>query len=346
LTVQTGVAVTLSTATIPGPNIRAGQPGDTLTFNIGAHDVINLETGGFNADFTGTRVSSDKPVAVFTGGEASDVPYFSTFAERDCCADHLEEQLFPSSALGSQFVAVKSPERTRYLAEAGMNVAVPQDPRNEAPDLWRVLAVRDATVVTTNLPPPDNRFFLDAGDVVTFRSNRDFVLDATRPVSFGQFPVSQQRTFIPTLVDGVRAPGGDPSSMMVPPVAQWRSKYVFLVPNKYVYDFMLIALPQTSSLFFDGEDLMAVLPRCEYFPAGELNLSGDAVPTKYVGLRCPLSDPEIEDLFNPIYQNDGRHVLESRDGQRFGLMVFGWDSYVSYGYPGGTDVRQINLEQQ
>jgi len=40
------------------------------------YDVLNLETGGFgaDADFTGTRVDADKPVAVFSGSEASDVP--------------------------------------------------------------------------------------------------------------------------------------------------------------------------------------------------------------------------------------------------------------------------------
>jgi len=57
-------------------------------------------------------VHADKPVAVFTGSEASDVPFFTTFAIRDCCADHLEEQLFPTSAMGTQFVAVKTPLRT------------------------------------------------------------------------------------------------------------------------------------------------------------------------------------------------------------------------------------------
>jgi len=71
---------------IPGGGIPAALAGDTLTFNIGPYDVINLETGGFNADFTGSQVHADKPVAVFHGSEASDVPFFTTFAIRDCCA--------------------------------------------------------------------------------------------------------------------------------------------------------------------------------------------------------------------------------------------------------------------
>jgi hypothetical protein len=338
---QTTVSVRLTTATVPGGGIPAGNPGDTLRLTVGPFDVINLETGSFNADFTGSRVTADKPVAVFVGSEASDVPFFATMSTRQCCADHLEEQLFPTSAFGREFVAVKTPLRTQYLREAGMTA-----PLNATePEWWRVLAVRDDTEIRTSLTPPNNRFLLQAGQNVTFSSERDFVLSASAPVSFGQFPGSQQTTGIQTIIDGIRAPGGDPSSILIPPVAQWRSKYVFLVPNKYTFDFVLIAMPATSSLRFNGEDLMTALPRCEYRPAGALRIGDAARETEYVAIRCPLSDPDVSDLLNPIYQNDGRHVLESSDGQRFGLVVWGWDSYVSYGYPAGTDVRAINIEQ-
>jgi hypothetical protein len=338
----TQVSVTTSTTTIPGPGIPAAQPGDTLTYTLGPHDVLNLETGGFNADFTGSRVITSRPVAVFTGSEASDVPFFTSFARRDCCADHLEEQLFPTAAFGSEFVAVKTPLRTRYVRDAGMNVGLVSD----EPEYWRVLAVSDDTQVTTSLLPPNNQFNLSSGDFVTFASERDFVVESSKPISFGQYPASQQTTGIPTTVDGVRAPGGDPSSIQVPPIGQWRDKYVFLEPNKYAFDFLLIAMPATSNLLFDGEPLTTALPRCEFKAAGAVHVDRAAQTTEFVAVRCPLSDPIVSDILNPIYQNDGRHVLESSDGQKFGLIVYGWDSYVSYGYPGGTDVRAINLENQ
>ncbi len=47
-----------------------------------------------------------------------------------------------------------------------------------------------------------------------------------------------------------------------------RVQSVFLVPNKYTFDFVLIAMPATSGLRFDGEDLMTILPRCEYRSCG------------------------------------------------------------------------------
>jgi hypothetical protein len=332
---DTSLSVTLATATVPGGGIPAGKPGDNLPFHIGRYDVINLETGSFNADFTGSQVHADKPVAVFAGSEASDVPFYSSLADRYCCADHLEEQLFPTSAFGTQFVAVMSGQRTPYVRAAGFQVGLKLDEL----DYWRVLAIRNGTEVTTSLLPPNDHFSLAAGDFVTIASEGDFVVETSEPVSFAQFPASQLTTGIP-----LGTPGGDPSSMMIPPIQQWRNKYVFLVPNKYAFDFLLIAMPSTSSLRFDGDDLLTAIPRCEVASAGRLALAVNAPTTELVALRCPLSDPRADDLLDPARQNDGRHVLESQDGQPFGLIVWGWDNHVSYGYPGGTDVRALNIE--
>jgi len=63
--------------------------------------------------------------------------------------------------------------------------------------------------------------------------------------------------------------------------------------------------------------------RCEYVDAGSVNVGGDPIPTDYVAVRCPLSNPQAGDLLNPANQNDGRHVLESADGQKFGLIIRG-----------------------
>jgi hypothetical protein len=335
---DTPIAIKLSTPILGGADIPAAQAGDILQLELDRFEVINLETDDFNSDFTGTSVESlieGQPVAVFTGSEASDVPRFSSFLERQCCADHLEQQLFPEAAFGTQFVAVKTPLRSVEVETAGWDVSVVPD----EPEWWRVLATREDTVVSTNLPPPNDSFFLQRGDSVIFESERDFVMTASGPISFGQFPGSQQTTGIPsTLPGGDRPPGGDPAFILIPPVEQWRGDYLFLVPNKYAFDFLLIAAPAGIALSYDGLPLDSVLD-CEYEPIGTLT-DGD-VDTEYLAIRCPLSAPEPD---GPGLQDDGVHRLESSGGEPFGLVVWGWDSYVSYGYPGGTNVSLINLE--
>ncbi len=210
------------------------------------------------------------------------------------------------------------------------------------------------TLVTTSLPPPNDHFTLQPGESMTWFTPSDFVVEASGAVAFGQFPGGQETTGIP-IIDGQGAiPGGDPSFITVPPIQQWRSKYVFLIPDKYEFDSILLAMPSTSGILLDGDDVRQFTlgaaedggvtdpPRCEYDTAGTVTVPGGTATTTYVAIRCVLSDPRADDYGDPIYQNDGRHVVESTDGQPFGLIVRGWDNHVAYGYPGGADVRAVN----
>jgi hypothetical protein len=334
---DTNVVIRLSTSILPGGDIPFAKAGDQIVLTLNRGEVINLETDGFNADFTGTEVISDdpgKPVAVFVGSEASDSPFFDTFLDRQCCADHLEQQVFPERSYGTKFIAVKSPSRSVYVEEAGWDVAVVED----EPEYWRVMATKEDTRVYTNLPAPNDRFALQRGESVMFESERDFTVESNAPIAFAQVPGSQRTTGIPsTLPGGERPPGGDPSLILLPPIEQWRERYLFLVPNKYAYDFLLIAAPSGTGILYDGIPLAEVLPRCEYEIIGSLDSAPDV---EYQAIRCPLSEPNPED---PGYQDDGVHTLETVDGTPIGLTVWGWDSFVSYGYPAGTNVNLINL---
>ncbi len=337
VTDQTTVDVQVTTDVVAGGGIGVAHPGDIIHIVLDRYQVLNLETGSFNADFTGSTVQADNPVAVFTGSEASDVPRFDTIANRRCCADHLEEQLFPESSFGSSFVAVKSPLRSKVVAAAGWPVAVAQS----EPEYWRILASHDGTVIHTNLPVPQDLVTLDRGQDTILMSTGDFTIQASKAVSVMQYPVSQQATGIPsTLSDGSRPPGGDPSSMIVPPVEQWRSNYLFLIPDKYNFDSILIAAPSTAQLRYDGQNLQDALD-CEFDPAGTLPLGVDGVDLQYVAIRCMLSHPTTT---GPGQQDDGVHYIESVGGEHFALIVWGWDSFVSYGYPGGSNVSPINLQ--
>ena len=127
--------------------------------------MVNLETEGLNADFTGTLIDAKKPVTVFVGSEASDVPIFGDYTTRQCCADHLEEQLIPDSTLGNRFIIARTNSRTRALAAA----AFPDDPLGIAivnePEWVRVIAVEPghdhdhdhAAAARRQLPPASGR---------------------------------------------------------------------------------------------------------------------------------------------------------------------------------------------
>jgi len=313
-------------------------PGDVVNLKIGPYDVINLETEGFNADFTGTMVNATRPVSVFVGSEASDVPIFGTYATRQCCADHLEEQLIPDSTVGTFYSVARMPPRTKALSEAGFE----DDPLSIAlinePEWVRVIAIGPgSTNVTTTLPSPDDSFRLRPGEDAILRADQDFMLQAEGgPVSVLQALPSQGVTGIPRWY-----PGGDPDLVVVPPVQQYRRDYVFLTPDKYAFDFVTIMAEAETNILLDGEPLPS---HCTTSPADGLERGpGDPEPERVIH-RCQLSFPKVTSGRNSRVlsgdQRDGVHTLVA--DREVGIIISGFDRFVSYAYVGGLNLDVIN----
>jgi hypothetical protein len=350
---DTHIQIELTADVMPLPDPPPGTTGewfagDLVEFTLGAYEVLNLETGGFNADFTGSVVTSDKPVAVYSGSEASDVPCFYDLTTRRCCADHLEEQLIPDGSLGYTYVFARTPARSPVVYAAGGLVSIVEEP-----EYFRLLAVQDGTEVRTTAlertfsydscdratAVSTDPILLDAREFTTREVWGDLVLHSNRPVSLGQFVASQE-------VTGITPdwPGGDPAFILVPPTEQWRSSYVFLTPELYAFDFFILTARAGTVFEFDKDSL----PRsCEMTEVVDTVASPAATYQIY---RCPLSQPIIvgPDDIDPGEQQDGVHEIRSidpatpgRPGQPFGLIVYGFDAYVSYGYPGGLNLITV-----
>jgi hypothetical protein len=112
--------------------------------------------------------------------------------------------------------------------------------------------------------------------------------------------------------------------ILLPPVGQFRSRYVFLTPNTYQQDFVNVLLTaETGTLVLDGVAVTAA--------------PSPITGTDFSVLRLPLED--------------GPHAMTA-DGN-FGIVVYGyggndddfWDdgaANVSYGYPGGLNFLPLN----
>jgi hypothetical protein len=301
-------------------------------------EVLNLETGDFNADFTGSIIESSGPVVVYTGSEASDAPFFSILAERACCADHLESQLTPLRAVGKSYVLGRMPNRSKAIAAAGGTTSA-----FEEPELYRVVATVPGTTVTTTLPPPWNTFtFATEGEHITIPAYQDFTLTASNPVLIADVQVSQEAAGV-SIQNGL--PGGDPSLLLVPPTEQWRNDYVLLTPDKYAFDFLVITAPFGATVYLDGLPVDGRV--CEITPGDGLDeTSRGAKDPPFSVYRCQLSYPVIDPLATapdnvlPGTQNDGVHRVQS--DYPVGVLVYGFDYRVSYAYAGGTELLDIN----
>jgi len=238
---------------------------------------------------------------------------------------------------------------SRAVAAAGAPVAVVQEA-----EFFRVMAVDPGiTTIEVSLPEYAGRVIsVDSGQYVDIaiatdrdsQSNLDrfavvsesannFSLVSDKRVSVGQFVASQQVVGIPN-----NLPGGDPAFIHVPPTEQFRRSYVFLTPDLYAFDFIVVIAPRGTTMEFDGG---ALPDSCEVSGAD----GSDPHVAEFLTYKCQLSFPEIVEGAGSTWrvlpgdQNDGVHTL--RASQPVGLLLYGFDSFVSYGLAGGTDLKRI-----
>jgi len=329
--------------------IPAGPWTGFKTYLLEIGQVLNIETDQNGADLTGSYVKADKPIAVFGGSESSNAPDTNKCVKAPgapkgtcqyqgwdcltnddcpvtCCADHLEEQLFPVSAWGKTYVAAKL------------------QPRGKEKDVWRILAATNGTLVQTN-PPQAPIPTLNQGQWFEFESDQDFVIIANKPIQVGHFMVSShapgpnndlcstnygstkicttsdvkfkskipctKHSECPNLLEPDDAKIGDPDFLVTLSSEQYLEDYVFLVPNKYKANFINIIAPlDATAVTLDGKLIDAALWK-------------------------PLPGVPWRVARVPVLQ--GAHRLQS-PSRPVGLYVYGWDDYVSYSFPGGAKI--------
>lgn len=291
------------------PPIDATPAGGEIIVTLGPFDVLNLETDDatFNddpvtmADLSGTLVTSNKPVAVFSGVETTsapgavvDIPKKPGWTSDDtCCLDHLEDQLFPAESVGTKYLVTRSPIRSTGSYHE--------------PDVIRFVGVAEVANVTTTLPAPFNSFTLQPGEVKTTWAQEDITVESDVPIMVGQILISNE------YVDGPYT--GDPSLTVFPPVEQYRTEYVILTPLSWTTNWVVIAAEVGSAVTVDGADPAG----CVITPAGTV----DGIA--YESRRCPLGE--------------GVHAL-SGDAP-FGVVAYGYGQAGSYAFAGGADVKKI-----
>jgi len=213
---------------------------------LNAGQVLNLdampETIMETADFTGTLVESDKPVAVFSGHDSAAIaaPTANIGGEDDgCCLDHLEEQMPRVSLLGKKYVAGKA------------------KPRGGETDLWRIVAVENNVQIQTE--PPINglhgKTLSIAGEWVEAFTDQSFEITATGRILVGQYLVAQGQTDQKT---------GDPSMMLAVPTERFRSTYPIMVPSSFKENFVTIIRPTGTPIQIDG----TAVPNSEFTTFG------------------------------------------------------------------------------
>lgn len=243
----TEVQVRPTTATAGAGGVPPGVAGGTFAVTLDEGDVAQVMVATDNASLTGTRVESDRPIAVFTGHECAFVP-----GNKYAC-DHLEEQMAGLRLWGKSFVAARVPPR------------IPESPETS---LWQIYASEDDTTIDFDVPAgvtgvPDGPLVLQRGEELQFYTGGniaapgDFYVESDRPIAVFNYMTGYEN------IPG--APQiGDPAMLQLAPIEQHLERYVLLVPSQWTWDFLVITRPQGASVTVDG----AALDDAIFFDAG------------------------------------------------------------------------------
>lgn len=219
--------------------IAAGTP---TVFTLNAFETLNLEGAAPDGDLTGSHIKSvdgTTTFGVFGGQEAmyfgETTPPDNSHTDGPCCADHIEEMLFPTSTWGMNFAIARSQKRT-----------------NE-PDVLRIVAQKPNTTVTFNPAPASGTCgTLAPGQFCQVKIAGDTAVTATQPVLIGHYLESSiwQDDLFGSVVGE-----GDPSMAIAVPVEQFRTDYTILIPSQYAKNFLSIATGNTGDVYVDGTKL-------------------------------------------------------------------------------------------
>lgn len=235
-------------------------------------------------DLTGSRVQADQPLVVFGGHLCAYVP---TTAQ---ACDHLESQLAPIQTWGKAF--------------AGMPMSSPEQPR---PNIVRVVAAFDGTVVHVKPESLVAAATLPAGRWLEFTADQPFSIEATKAVQVTQYLVGQY-------YGGGDSGRGDPAMTPLVPREQFRKDYTFIAPSSY-------------STETNGQSYVLISRE----PGSAVSLDGVPVSASFRA----IGDRELTIV--PV--QGGSHSMQG--ASPFGIILFGLGSFTSYADPGGLNLEQI-----
>ena len=296
-----------------------------LTTRLEPYQVLTLlSQSGRPAltDLTGTTISSDAEISVFGGHLCTELPHLTP------ACDHVETSLMPVATWRNEYIGSHTHYRSNNRSEV---------------NYYRVVGAEQGARLTFDPPLgeiashgtvadglPDCRAMMQ-GDTVELRPNgwcefgtrQNFIVRSDRPIQMVQFMTSQDTTGL----SGLRSYAGDPAMSAVPPSEQYRSQYTFLTPDTYYANYLSVIHPVGALLELDG---IAVGP----------GAMGTAGRTPYIEVDSEPIGSQNRWALTIIKVGAGAHSIESMTLERFGIMAYAYDDYVSYAFPGGLDLAK------
>jgi len=169
----------------PGGGVPPPGPDGTLHLTLDDGDLFTLYSNRDGADLSGTEVSADRPIAVFSGNISTTYGITATGVSSP---DLAHEQLLPVSAWGSSFVAAQL-EPQAGVCDPLLPQAGSSGPSGANASIWTIVADRPNTQVRFSsasgaVIAPDRT--LGAGEAFHISVAGSFVVSGSFPIQVMQ----------------------------------------------------------------------------------------------------------------------------------------------------------------
>jgi hypothetical protein len=300
---NTLVSMMPNVAVSGGNGVPAGNPGQAVNITLNKGQHVQITQP---SELTGSTVTADKPIGFMAGQPCMNMPTGVAYC------DHGEQMIPPVRALGSHYAGVMY--RPRAAAETKT--------------FWRLVGAVDNTQLTWSTAVGGPQMIM-RGQSVQFETGTPFTVtsqDADHPFMLFTYMSSSQH-----VADGF----GDPDFVVNVPPAQYLRQYVFFTDPTYPETNLVITRARGTDAAFHDVTLDCLGPITGWQPVGP-------------DLEFARVDLVTGNFTNVGACSTGRR--EVRSDAPFGLQVWGWGTpstsaftaNVSYGYPGGMNVKPIN----
>jgi len=293
----------------------AGQPFQVTLLNAG--DCYQFQSV-LNGDISGTKVRSIssgqggcKPIAVFSA---------STWSAFDCTTppasggDNLFQQLFPTRSWGKQFVTAPF--------------------FNRSEDIYRIFVQNSSTVVQIQnngvVTTLTSSSFNSNGNYYTYRSANPIIINASDPIQVVQYITSQTCKTGCAIAANNPACYADPEMVILNPVEQTLSDITFFSAHQNFVPAGQTNVTQHYVNVIISKSFKSTLRIDNAPPIGQFI---DIPNSNYSYLQENLT---TSSAVNPVH----RITADSS----FSAIVYGYGDVESYGYNGGTNVKDFSRQ--
>ena len=276
------------------------------TITIQRFQTVYLQVRG--GDISGTRITSNKPISVFSGHECANVP----LSKQPC--DMLIEQIPPIDTWGSEIVTI--PLRSR-----------------NGGDIIKVIASQDATrvnVTHTNIDDgtvtKHDTFILNAGQFEELLIKDFSLIQSDNPIAVFQFARSFRADHV--LIS-------DPLMLLVPPYEQYCNSYaVATAPFEP-------SLAQTVEGRVAYVNYTNIAVPAEFFNISSLIIN-NKTPNASEFKPIRRADKSIWGYGAQLLLEEGAQVIKHQDPNAvLSVIIYGFSNQQSWGCTGGMGIATI-----